>query len=443
MATALDTISGDLEQVNPILNEYNKIKGTLVSMFPINQKFEANQRAVRIPFKQYLGGMQQRVNLNGGTLANGTGPKLDEFRLGVIESFVSFQVTQRQVDIKEGKATRFNALKDIVTNAITAMIQFDETDLLNKGDGVLTNPSSAATSTTLTFGDATDYRACDQLWEGRGVDIWDTSLTTKRADGPYTITAIDWATKTVTFNAAPTGMVSTDRLTVVGLDNFTPATPTSLSSTWPPALAVSSGFTGDSWRHGIHYVNETSGYYFTKARSSYPILQPTSIDALSGALTHWHFELAKSGAIGRFNNEQVRGGYWVIHNANLTQLKQNVTSISNWNRTGDEKMLNVVPSDGYEGEIFNVADMPGFSCKQQHRDRADFFKPTAWVRVQSDETGWFKNPTTGQYLFEDRNGDGKHQLSWQLHVKQAVDYGCAEPNTGMVIKNIVPPSTGY
>ena len=457
MATVIDTLATDIEQVSQTVPDYYLKGKTLLSQFENVTKLGANRKPAIVAFKHYTGGVQSRVNLNGGSLTNGTGPKADKFTCGWLSSVISFQITREQYSIgtQGDNVARMNVFADIVANAMQAAISYDERDLFGDGSGVLTNSATALSTVTvsndtLTFDSATDYKNVNLLWEGASVDVWDTTLATKRADGPYQITKLDPANKKVTLanssGAAPTSMASTDRLTVVGLDNFTPATPTTGSSTWPAGGTTSStGFTGDSWRHGSGYVNANTGYYFTKDRSTNPILAASAINADSNPISMWHFELAKTAIIQRFGDDAWMNMRWVMHHSNMLQLKQNVQTTSQWNRGGSpggEKMPDQVPNDKY-GAFFNVADMPAFSHKMASRDRADGYIPSDWIRVELEPTQWLKTPGSSSYVSEDRDTSGNQVLSYHMRLIQAFDWACQRPGVPAYIHSITPPTTPY
>ena len=444
MATITDTLQAGLEQVAPTVKRYRDADQGLLRHFKPSKKATVSRYLYRVPYFRYSGGAQAKSNMDGGAIVSGNGPAIVSFKAGWIDNVISFAITQEQIDLSaSSEQSRVNIVTDILTNALKTALDHDNVDLFGDGTGKLTNSSSAAPSTTtLTFAGATDTLKTNRLFRGRMVDLWASDGTTLRADGPYYISAVNHSTGVVTFTSAPTAMASGDMLTVADSDVYGPAAPTSFSSTWPGgALTNGSGLTGDSWRHGLSYVNDntTTNYYLGLLKSTYPELVPVGLDLSGEALTFAHAEIIKSLMIQARDETVVNGVMAVMHTAQQTALKNAVSVIQRWDRSAEtEKQINLQPGGKYN-DTFQWGEFTAVAVKAADKARVDLFNPSAWGTVEGHPTEWYKSPDNGSMIERDRNSSGQRLNSYSLSLKQKFDWVCDDVQSGAFITGAKVP----
>lgn len=443
-ASILDTLNTNIEQVRSVLANYSDTSKALFGMLKINEEVVATRYLYRVPFKKYVGGTFQKYSADGGSMGTGNGMSIGKLEAGFFDTTFNFEITKEQIDTSISKTgSTINVMSETVASAMDTLQIYDDIALHTDGTGKLTNAASTGTATTLTFADASDTLGINRLLLGMSVDIWDSTGATKRAGGPYQIVAIDPGTKTVTFGSAPTGMATTDLIAFYNLDVYGPSTLTSFSSTWPGGgLTTAAGLTGDSFRHGLGYVNDntTSNYYLGNLKSSIPQLMPGYVNA-SGALVYAHGDLLKSNIFQQRDETALQGMMGVMHMAQQAQLKNIGVSISNiWRGPEQMKMIDVQPTGNYT-DTFTFADLPCFVSKRQDKSRVDFFNPKNWFKVES-EPAKFYSPGSGGYVRPKYDGSGNVTSAVEFKVVQKMDTGCVDPGAGGYIYGCTIPS-GY
>lgn len=443
MAGIVDTLGAGLEQVAPEIRDYRDFDEGLMRYFKPSKRATVSRWLYRTLYKRWSGGAQSKVDLDGGALPDGTGPVIDYFYSGFYNAMFSLGVTQEQINMSEtSEQGRMDVVADILENALNTLHAHDNTDLFGDGSGKLTNAASTGTSTTLTFADSSDTLGTGQLFRGRVVDIWDNAGTTLRAGGPYTISAVDHKNKKVTFTAAPTAMGTTDLLTVPDLDSYGPAAPTTASSTWPGDSKTAAGLTGDSWIHGLKYVNSTGTYFLGKARASYPELQALSQDMDGEPISFELADLLMTQMINARDKTIIEGAMAVMNPCQQAALKAAVTVTSVWQRGASDNMYNKQPGDKYN-DTFAWGQFTGFAAKQADKARVDIFNPGAWGTVENGPAKWFKAPDgAGSMFWMDHNTSGKDLAKWNVRLMRVMDLCCEDPQTSAWAFELAVPA-GY
>jgi hypothetical protein len=447
MATVVDVVSAQIEKVRDKLEMYFESSDQIAGLIKKAgaDKVEVSRYLYRIPVMKWRGGHFHKVNLDGGSFGTGTGMNITHLTAGYYTSARSYQITDEQVNTSDDTTKSVvNVFQRTLADAMLEAQIDDDICFHGDGTGKLTNPaSSSPSSNQLVFAGATDYLGVGKLREGMSVDVWDSTGSTKRANGPYQIVNIDYSSKTVTFGSAVTGITGTDLLAISDADEYGPATLTSFSSTWPGGgLTNGPGLTGDSFRHGLYYANDATAanYYLGRQKSAFSQLMPTRVNAANSALVFPHGNLLIDGIYQRRDKDVVKGLIGVAHMAQRSQVFNIGIAISNWNRSKSDKMIDVMPSGlGYD-ETFDFCGIKCYLSKRQDRSRFDFFNPKNWGRVQTHDTK-FKE-VGGKTVFEVRNGDGNLTAAVEFHIVQSFDFVCFDPGAGAYISDLSLP-TGY
>lgn len=444
-ASIIDTVSSNLEQVSPTAARYYDQSTSLAKVLKPSAKVSASRYLYRYPVIKYIGGSQVKYVANGGDMGRGTSLVMSALEFGFFDSSFNIEVTKEQMDYMQSNGSAMlDVLSEMLSNAFTEIDILDEIYLFGDGTGKLSNASSAITSTTMTFAGSTDTLGVNRLRPGMYVDVWDTTGATKRANGPFTITDIDYGNKVVTLSAAPTSLTATDLLAIAGADAYGPSTLTSFSSTWPGGgLSNADGLTGDSWRHGLGYVNDatTSNYYAGKLKSAFGQLLPTYVNGQASQLTFDHGELMKNLIIQRRDENVINDMMVVMHQCQVQQLKSAVTAVSVFQRTGGPAdMIDLTPTGGIKSQ-FMFADIPAIHSKRQDRARVDGFVPGNWFRVEGHPTEFFKFDGGNQTIRARVNSSGNTTATYEIKVVQKMDTGCFDPGAGGYIGNLAVSSS--
>lgn len=442
-ATIADSYNIQLEQVSDVLARYYDMSTSLAGQLKINKNVATSRYLYRIPAMRWVGGTFQKYVANRGDMGSGTGPNFTSLTAGYFDSVFNFEITKEQKDyMKSNGSAMADVLTEILTNAFKQLDVYDNVFLFGDGTGKLTSSSSATNgTTTLTFASASDTIGVNRLWLGAAVDVWDSTGATKRAGGPYIITNIDQGNKIVTFGSSVTGVTSGDLLSVYNVDAYGPSTLTSFSSTWPGGgLTNAPGLTGDSWRHGLGYVNDATGanYYLGKLKSSYSELMPATVAAASAALTFSTIELAKNLLIQKRDETVLDGLQCVVHMAQRAQLQDTVTAVSIFQRNSTS--ANMIDLQPVADNQFQAAGVSFIVDKRQDKARVDSFNAKNWFRVQGHPSEWFDYGDGQKIKAVTSSSTGNALAAYEMKVVQKMDTGCMDPGAGFYISGLAVPS---
>lgn len=445
-----DVVAGQIEKVRDKLQPIFESSSEVASMIKKagGDKVEVSRYLYRIPLQQYRGGNFHKVNTDGGSLGIGTGMLLSSLQAGFINTARSYRVTDEERDTTASSAQSVvNVFQKTLADAMTEAQIDDDITLHTDGTGILTNPASAVSSTTLTFAAATDTLGINRLREGMCVDVWDTTGATKRAGAasvPTFITNIDYDNKIVTVSQAITAITATDILTFPDLDAYGPSTLTSFSNTWPgQGLSNGPGLTGDSFRHGIYYMNDatTSNYYLGKLKSTISQLLASRVNASSASFTFGMVLQGLDKLTQRRDKDATNGLRGICHMKQRQAIFQIGVNISNvWLKSGEDggKMPDLMPNNIQYKDIFYLCGVPTMLSKRQYTDRIDFINPAIIGRV---ETHPIRFKTRGKdQVFEVRTSTGTLATSSEFHIEQGMDFCGFDSGCGLYVDSLAVPS---
>lgn len=446
-----DVVPAQIEKVRQKLQPIFESSSEVSSMIKKagGDKVDISRYLYRIPLQLYRGGNFHKYNADGGSLGFGTGMSLSSLQAGYITTVRSYRVTDEESDTSATSAQSVvNVFQKTLADAMTEAQIDDDITLHTDGTGILTNQSSATSSTSITLAATTDTLGVNRLREGMCVDVWDATGATKRAptsgSAPTFITNIDYNGKVVTLSQSIASITSTDILAFPNLDIYGPSTLTTASSTWPgQGLSNGPGLTGDSFRHGVFYANDatTSNYYLGKLKSTISQLLATHISA-SSALFSFGLVLQGLDAITqRRDKEATKGLRGIAHMKQRQAIFQIGINISNiFLKAGDSqgKMPDLMPNNIGYTDMFYLCGVPVMVSKRQYNDRIDFIVPNLWGRAQTHDIR-FKT-VAGSNVFPVYGTDGTMSASREFHIEQAFDFVDYDPGVGFYVDTLAVPS---
>jgi hypothetical protein len=448
--SVIDVVGAQIEKVKPKITTIFESSSEVASMFKkaSAESVEVSRYLYRMPLQQYRGGNFHKYNADGGSLGIGTGMLVTSLQAGYITTVRSYRVTDEEKDTSSSTTQSvINVFQKTLADAMTEAQIDDDITLHTDGTGILTNQSSAVTSTTMTFAGATDTLGINRLREGMTVDVWDATGATLRVGAaavPTYITNIDYTNKVVTLSQAITAITATDILTFPGLTAYGPSTLVSFSSTWPGGgLTNGPGLTGDSFRHGIYYMNDvtTSNYYLGKLKSTISQLLANRVNGNASAFTFGMVLQGLDQVTQRRDKDATQGLRGIVHMKQRQAIFQIGVNISNiWLKPGDSngKMPDMMPNNIKYTDIFYLCGVPTMISKRQYNDRIDFVNPSLVGRVETHPIR-FKN-VGGKTVFEVRGSDGTISASTEFHVEQAFDFAGSDPGCGVYIDSLSVPA---
>lgn len=453
---AADLLQAMIEKVRPVLQQLYEETDRLAKLIGKANVEQISDKLYRIPLLLFAGGTFQKFDADGGTLGTGSGMLVDKMTAGYIYSNYAITITRRTKDTtaSPGQAV-VNAFQFQLSKSMVELGCWDDVILHTAGDGVLTNKASATGSwsggTYYTFAGTTssglgpeatvdpDNLGVNRLREGMTVHVYDAALANNKqnssANGyPFVIHHINYSTKTVYLTGTVASAASTDVLAVPGM--FAQATsnsPAYGASSWP--------LSGDTFRHGIYYANETntSLYYLGIQRSALPQLAPT-VRTVNGSITHNDVLLVQDQMRQRRDEAVFQGMIGIAHMSQRAQFFAIGITLSEWFRGPKDEMIDLMPANTGLEKVFQAGGITHYLSKRQYRDRIDYINPKLWGRAQLFDARPYESG--GRTVFEGRSSTGMVKAEEQMFIEQAFDNVCFDPGAQAIINNAtVPP--GY
>lgn len=437
-ASVVDTVQAQLEQVRPILAQIFETSDQISSLFKKNSSAikNVNRWLYRIPLQQFRGGVFRKYSANGGSLGRGTGMLITSLQAGFFYSILMYEVSDEQEDESASESSSIaNIMSKTLADGMMEAAVTDDQCYHTDGTGILTNSSSAVSSTTMTFADATDTLGVSRLRAGMACDVWDSTGDNKRALGtgaPLIINTIDDVNQVVTFNQTVSGITTGDIIAFAEMDAYGPATLESFTAGWPAtgALTTSGGLTNDSFRHGIYYAHNfsNSNYYLGKLKSSLPAISPYPVDC-GGARLSWAHGFALLDRIQKRRSQTEADNIsWIFPMAQRQVVFESGVAISTKMINGDQfgKSLDLAPSNNGYNEPFNYVNRPAYVSKRQYNDRVDAVNFKNWGRAEVFPLRPYKK-RNGDTVFEGRDTNGVLAAYSQFGFQAAYDPVCFDP----------------
>lgn len=438
-----DALQAMLEKVRPKLEHYFEQTDRLGKLIGKANVETISDKLYRIPIMKYIGGTFQKFDADGGVIGYGSGMLVDKLTAGYVYTSYGVTMSQRAMDTTATPGQSIvNVFSFQLSQGMAELAVLDDITLHGSGDGILTNPGSATGTwsggVTYTFAGTTDTLGINRVREGMAVEIYDTTGATKKANSvnsglPFIIDHIDYDNRIVYLNSSVTGAASSDILVFV--DQAGSGTRQTGQSGWP--------LSGDTFRHGIYYANDTntSHYYLGILRSTLPQLNPSLVSGSASSWTHNHTLQMRDKMIQRRDESVLSGMFGIVHMAQRAQAFSIGIAISNWFRGDKDTMIDIMPKNiGYE-EAFEFAGFTHYISKRQYRDRVDYINPKLWGRAQLHDARFHEKNGMGP-IFPIFNTNGLLTAAWQFFIVQAFDFVCFDPGGQGVINNLTVPS-GY
>lgn len=328
------------EKILPKISDAFSYPDALCAKFPLNAGVQVSTRATRIMLRAAPGGLSGGIDLDGGNNIAGTADLMDVATVTTTARAHTRQLTRKAIEATKGDDKAFlNYLKDQVGKSMQGFkwqldreMQRDDSAVL----ATLVSNTAGSIYRTIDLTTPTNTPYVSQLiYDNNGYDIYDSTLTTLRANGPYYLLqqgGVDYVNCKATFSAAITGYAANDVMVVTN--------------------KVNDGIFGLDY----HIKSSTSGLWQGIARTN-PYVVPREVAAGGAMLALDHLRLAKNAVILRKGSSQLPAKltpYTNVHQIhayeNLVQSVMVVNKTSSGNQDADlffenMKMLGMTPME--------------------------------------------------------------------------------------------------
>src|SRR5271166_982190 len=158
-ADVANTLQAQLEVVEPELQMLFEQTDQMAARVKKSGKVQQISRYLwRLPLKLTNGFHYTKFSANGGSMFHGTSLTLSNLNAGYFYTNLGAQLTDEQLDTSQNtNQSVINVLSDSLANIMVEAGVMDDISFHQNGNGILTNPSSSVTSTTMTFNSSTDF----------------------------------------------------------------------------------------------------------------------------------------------------------------------------------------------------------------------------------------------------------------------------------------------
>lgn len=412
--TEAQVVAVELEKVNPKVPILFERDDTFYSQIEKKNVEIVSNRDMRIPLKMRPGGKFGHFDPDGGDLGRGDSSQFDKAVINTVHLKFGVEWTKKaEWATDEGRKAVLNALQDLTADAMPEFRAHVDKLCMTDGTGVVASISIVA-GTTFTLNTVGDGFQARLLRFGDDIVVYDTGLTTVR--GTATITAIDYAAKTITVNAAPGGTVATDKITISGL------------SATPPVSLLGVKY---------HHNSASSGTWLGFNRATTPEIRANRVNAGSGSLALPYARLAinKIGdRVGINNNFKPEAWTHPCQEDSYEQLGQLIQRIDRSGGGGDSG-LNL-----YFGGNKQLAGAPLKTSFNWDKTRIDFITRSLWGRAEMHKAGYYD--VGGRKVFEIRGASGGVATAQIMYLTVSMNIFIQNPAVGSYIDALSIPS-GY
>lgn len=373
-----------------------------------------SNRQMRIPLEIRPGGSFQYFNPDGGDLGRGGGPTFDKAVLNSVflsENIEYTKLTQWSTD-SDRKAI-VNAVRRLTAGAMDELRRQLDSQLMQAGDGVIGTISGVTTAGGVdTYALNSDGYGARLMRYGQTIQVYDTTLATLKGTG--LITMHDTPGKSIQVTPAIPGVIATDVIVVMGINN-----PTSL----PAIYGVS-----------YHHSNASVGTWLGLPRSTTPEIRSNGINALDNPLSLPLPRLAMNMIGNRLGiNNTYKPTAWT-HPSQVAAYEEIGQLVIQINKSGKGKQ----GLDMYFDGDFQMAGADVKASFNWNPERIDFIVDEVWGRGETLPLGFYT--TDGRRIFEIRGPSGGVATAEIFYMVIGTQFFVNNPAATAYIYNLaVPP----
>jgi hypothetical protein len=379
----------------------------------------------RLNFEYQPPGTFGTFNEEGGSLGVGDGTKSTQMYQSYFNMKLAIGITLGAIsNTKSAQQSIKNQWKNNLQKAIPNFKRYCATGFHQMGAGnqglvalgsAVTAPSSG--SVTFTFD---SENGANLLIEGQRVEIFSNDLGTHRTTGLTDSTLPYVASLNKEANQ---GVIS-------GLGSITPSADDYLAF---PGVGAT-----PAWATGMRYFNRTatSGTMLGVNVATYPALLPNKYNA-GGALTPMMGYLLKT-RIRQRAGTMPGNLLGVIHDAQVAQILSTQIAISEFSRGSSDKSIDLLPA--VDDKYIQWCGVKHLKDIHASKKRVDWLDKSTWYRVYKQELDYYKNPVSGQWVFEGRNSSGEVTANFHYFLWLSENFANSNPMKGGFIYGLAIPS---
>lgn len=251
----------------PVLFE---VEEDFCSMFNAKADIEkAGPNTLIAPLKISNGGQFRTFSQDGGDMGRGSAAVYEKAVLTPLPYLIGLEMNKSvKWNTANDAIAVHNAAKDLLVDGMAELKTQLDRNLMTAGDGVLAVTSTSVSAPTVVM---TAYVGSRLLRPGSYYTFYSTNLATNR--GTALCTAVNYPSRTATFDALPAGYTDGDKILPDGISGATP-----------------------TWLYGLkyHHNSAATGTWMGLNRATYAQIRTPQVAAGSASLSTSHIRLLKS-----------------------------------------------------------------------------------------------------------------------------------------------------
>lgn len=417
MAVTESQVAGlELERVLPKVRQLFEREDKFYAHIEKRDVEKVSNRQMRVPLEIRPGGNFQYFDPDGGNLGRGGGPTFDKAVVSTVFMSEAIEYTKlAQWATDDDRKAVVNSVRRLTATALDELRRNIDSQSLQDGSGSLATITTVSSSGGVdTYTCVTDGFGVRLMRFGQTVQVYDATLATYR--GTTTISFHDVENKIVKCTPAVSGAIATDILVTAGVS--TPASLTAL-------LGVP-----------YHHSNASSGTWLGFARSTYPEVRSSGVNAASASFTLPLPRLAVNKIANRMGletNFKLEAWMHLCQAAAYEEQGQAVILINK--QAAKDDSLNM-----YFGDNMQMAGVAVHRHPSWDKTRIDFVNPDVWGRGEILPIGFYT--TDGRKIFELRGPDGGLQAAEIFYMVVGHQLFISNPPATAYIYSLAVP-TGY
>jgi len=413
-----DVLGTELEKVRPTIPQLFDRECTFYSTIEKKQVEVVSARDMRIPLELNPGGSFGYVNIDGGDLGVGTGPKFDKATIACLSLRHGIQWTKKaEWATDDSRKAVLNTVKHLLAKAMPQYRRDVDALCMGSGNGVVGVISAVTTGPPDTYTLGTDGFGAKLVRVGMRVNVYEADLDNLRhsTGQEILITSVDVPNKKVTVEVAVTGSAATDVLVSSGLSGADPV-----------------GMYGVAYHHN----NASSGSWLGFDRANYPQIRANRVTASASlSLPMPRLAINKIGDRIGFDQTPNKLVAW-MHPCQKQAYEELGQLVSFIQKQANSEALNL-----YFGDNMQMAGATVKTSYLWDKTRIDLIYGNTWGRGVMHEADFYE--VDGRKTFELRNNTtGGVETSQIFYIVSSFNLFVDNPPACSYISDLTVP-TGY
>lgn len=404
----------ELERLLPKVTKVYESDGPFYSSVPKGNVEVVSSRQMRIPMEIRPGSAFQYFDPDGGDMGRGSGFEIDKALVSAVFMSQNIEYTKKaEWSTNDRRKAVINTVRRQTKNATMEVRRQLDAQCMQSGNGVLGTITTVATASGVdTYTMTTDGFATRLVRTGQTVQVYDTTLATRRGSGVITLNDVE--NKTINVTPAVAGAVATDVIVVSGISS---------PASFPALFGVP-----------YHHSNASTGTWLGYSRSNTPEIRASRVNAGGASFTQPLPRLAINKIANRVGMDNNFNPVAWTHPAQCAAYEEIGQAISIIQKQAKAEGLNL---------YFDALQMAGAPVKKSFnwdRTRIDFVVEGTWGRAEIKPIGFYTSG--GRNIFELRGASGGVATADIFYMCVGMQMYVNNPAACAYIDNLAVPS-GY